>query len=170
MLLVAVAALLLLIGRGDRRGEDAMSGAPVEDLGAPGSGATPTRPGAASALPRVDADDPLGALEPQRLWREQAARALLPFATQRLGRAPSAEEERRLLDALASLRSAARGLDRERLDPDDADSVARARTRTAMIVAADRTFHDTLGVGVADFLRALSPGEVEDLAPATPPA
>jgi hypothetical protein len=141
--------------------------------------AAPTEDTAATGLPRLQAStralasraqraaDPLGVIDARQAWRDQAERALLPFATERLGRAPSEAESERLLDALESMNHALRGIADER-DPDDEDEldrIARRREYDAAILAADRTYREMLGVGLSGFLRALDPEQVEDLAP-----
>lgn len=109
-----------------------------------------------------DAREALGASDPAAAWRGQVARAVDRIARARLGRGLAPAEEERLVDALATVGPAARALDREALEPDDPASIARAREQTAALVAADRTCRDVLGVGVAELLRMLDPGGVED--------
>jgi len=64
-----------------------------------------------------------------------------------------------------SVRRAARDGERESVDPDDPESIARARERTEAILAADRTFREVLGVGLSDLAAANAGAQVEDLAP-----
>jgi hypothetical protein len=115
-------------------------------------------PGGARAAP----EDALGAIDPKAAWRAQAWRAVLPVVTERLGRAPTPDEQRRLLDVLASVGPAARSLDREMLDPDDPGSIARVREQTRVLVEADQTCRALLGIGVAELLRRLDPQSIED--------
>lgn len=63
-----------------------------------------------------------------------------------------------------SVRRAARDGERESVDPDDPESIARARERTEAILA-DRTFREVLGVGLSDLAAANAGAQVEDLAP-----
>ena len=90
------------------------------------------------------------------------ARALRAIVTEQLGRVPSPVEERRLVDALASIGPAARTLDQESVDPDDPSSIARVREQTRVLVAADQTCRDLVGIGVAELLRRLDPSSIED--------
>lgn len=111
---------------------------------------------------RTAPEDALGAIDPKAAWRAQAWRAVLPIVTERLGRAPTPDEQRRLLDVLASVGPAARTLDREMLDPDDPRSIARVREQTRVLVEADQTCRALLGIGVAELLRRLDPQRIED--------
>lgn len=120
----------------------------------------PTARAQASAPP--DARDVLGSLDPALVWRAQVGRAVQGIAQVRLGHPLAPADEARLLDALKSVGPAARGLDREELDPDDPASSARIREQTATLVAADRVARDLLGVGVAELLRLLDPTAIED--------
>lgn len=114
-----------------------------------------------------DARDALGAIDPALAWRAQVGRAVERIARERLGRSLAPADEARLLDALKSVGPAARGLDREELDPDDPASIARVREQTATLVEADRVSRDLLGVGVAELLRLLDPSAIEDRGGAT---
>lgn len=146
-------------------GED--GGAPVEDL-ADGARARPTARGAGEPPPTArrvpDAREALGAPDPALVWREQVAGALRRIALDRLGHPLAPADEAQVLDALKSVGPAARGLDREELDPDDPASIARVREQTATLVEADRVCRDALGIGVAELIRMLDPSGVEDQA------
>jgi len=111
---------------------------------------------------RTPPERALGALDPKDAWRERMARALRAIVTEQLGRVPSPVEERRLVDALASIGPAARTLDQESVDPDDPSSIARVREQTRVLVAADQTCRDLVGIGVAELLRRLDPSSIED--------
>lgn len=124
------------------------------DVGGPSAGA--------DHAPRTAPEDALGAIDPRAAWRAQAWRAVLPVVTERLGRAPTPDEQSRLLDVLASVGPAARTLDREMLDPDDPSSIARVREQTRVLVEADRACRAMLGIGVAELLRRIDPGGIDD--------
>jgi len=128
-----------------------------EAQGAP----APAAEGRGSRTP-PDASTALGARDPADAWRGQVARALDRIARERLGHGLAPADQTRLVDALATVGPAARTLDRESLDPDDPASIARVREQTAALVSADRICRDVLGIGVAELLRMLDPGGVED--------
>jgi hypothetical protein len=162
--LAAVAAVIVLLvpPRTPDGGRDLeRDGAASERSAAPDDGTT-----APAAPPRPDGRTPpegaLGALDPRDAWRAQVARAVRPVLAERLGRAPTRAEEEKLVDALASVGPAARVLDREMLDPDDPDSIARVREQTGVLIEADRTCRALAGIGVAELLRRLDPSAVED--------
>lgn len=111
---------------------------------------------------RTPPEEALGAVDPREAWRAQVARAVRPVLAEQLGRAPTRGEEEKLVDALASVGPAARVLDRETLDPDDPDSLARVREQTRVLIEADRTCRALAGIGVAELLRRLDPSAVED--------
>ena len=165
--IVVVAVLLVRAERAPLDPRAARDGgrAPVEDLadGArarPGDGAA--APPAAAARRVPDAREALGAPDPALVWREQVAGALRRIALDRLGHPLAPADEAQVLDALKSVGPAARGLDREQLDPDDPASLARVREQTATLVEADRVCRDALGIGVAELIRMLDPSGVED--------
>jgi hypothetical protein len=144
-------------------GELARSGAGV----AASSGRTLTGPAAQRAptsddVGRTPPEQALGAVDPRAAWREQVARAVQPVVVERLGRQPTAVEEERLVDALASVGPAARTLDRETLDPDDPRSIARVREDTRILVEADQHVRELLGIGIAELLRRLDPSRIDD--------
>lgn len=170
LVLAVVGALVFVLAwqraRVAPRGDEAERLA-ASDVGAEGREAEP--PGARSedgrAAPsegRTPPEQALGATDPRDAWRAQAARAVRRILTERLGRAPTADEERRVVDALGTVGPAARTLDREMLDPDDPKSIARIREQTRVLVEADRTVRDLLGIGVADLLRRLDPSGIDD--------
>lgn len=164
LLVLAAVAVLVAVLAWQRAqvappGEDAGSLASRDDS-APGGESTAPAPGATAA--RTPPEQALGALDPKEAWREQVARAVRPVVSERLGRAPTPEEEQRLVDALGSVGPAARTLDREMLDPDDPKSIARVREQTRVLVEADRTCRDLLGMGVAELLRRLDPSSIDD--------
>lgn len=162
--LAAVAAVIAVLAL--PRARDAQVGPDREaggrDVGtAPGDGAQ--QPSAAARPDgRTPPEEALGAIDPRDAWRAQVARAVRPILAERLGRAPSRAEEAKLVDALASVGPAARVLDREMLDPDDPDSIARVREQTRVLIDADRTCRALAGIGVAELLRRLDPSAVED--------
>jgi hypothetical protein len=119
-------------------------------------------PGSSEAGGRTPPEQALGAIDPRAAWRDQAARAVRPLVTERLGRPPTPSEEARLIDALASVGPAARTLDRDVLDPDDPRSIARVREQTRVLIEADRTVHAMLGIGIAELLRRLDPSRIDD--------
>jgi hypothetical protein len=133
-----------------------------------GSGAAPSRDTAPDDP--LHASDALRAPDPEVAWRRSAARAVRDVTQEKLGRTLDAADERRLVDAMAGVRWAAREGERETVDPDDPVSLARERERNETILASDSTFRDVTGIGVAEFLRLLDPEQIEDLAPSPTPA
>lgn len=169
LVLAAVAALVFVLvwqrARVAPRGDEAerlasVEGADRRDGEAPAP--PPADDGAASSGERTPPEQALGAIDPNDAWRERAARAVRPIITARLGRAPTPDEERRVVDALGTVGPAARSLDRGMLDPDDPRSIARIREQTRVLVEADRTVRDLLGIGVAELLRRLDPSGIDD--------
>lgn len=147
--------------RADERPADG-GGAVIEDASRRGAGDPGRSHGAPEASAPDAADDPLGALDPGAVWRDQVGRALQKVARDTLGRRLTPDEETRLTDAMKSVGPAARGLDRDSLDPDDPASLARVREHTATLVDADRTCRTILGIGAAELIRMLDPTRIED--------
>lgn len=170
LIALAVIALLMLLVRAQRASLDPPlaaedGGAPVDDAadGARGRAASGVAAGPSPTVRRVpDAREALGAPDPALVWREQVAGALRTIARDRLGHPLTPADEAQVLDALKSVGPAARGLDREELDPDDPASIARVREQTATLVDADRVCRDALGIGVAELIRMLDPSGVDD--------
>lgn len=172
-LLAAGVALLLLalFVAHERRDPGSSAGAPVEDAATqPGEHLAPRSTAGGERAPVQRPSDPLGALNPHEVWRGQVAAAVRRAALQRLGRPLASEAEALLVDAIATVGPAARGLDRDRLDPDDPASIAAMRERTAALVAADQVCRDELGIGIAELMHVLAPGAIEDGAASPAPA
>lgn len=163
LLVLAVAAALVVVLTWQRR-QVAPRGDESERI-ASGDVAASLDDGTVAPQPpeeRTPPEQALGTLDPKAAWREQVARVVRPLLAERLGRAPTPDEERRLIDALGTVGPAARSLDRGMLDPDDPRSIARIREQTRVLVEADRTVRDLLGIGVAELLRRLDPASVDD--------
>jgi len=145
--------------------------APVGDAvpGALAGSGSSSRGEAASDAPPERPGDPVGVARPREIWRGRVASVLRRAALQRLGRPLMPAAETRLVDALATVAPAARGLDRDTLDPDDPASIAAVRERTAALLEADRVCRDELGIGIAELLRTLDRGHIEDGAPTPAP-
>jgi hypothetical protein len=130
----------------------------------------PPRPSSQSALlpPPLD-PTPLGPAR-QDEWNALVTGALQSEVQRQLGRTLPPEQEQRLVETLARLRDASSGLSEEPFDPEDPLSLRNRLTRTIILLEADRTFRDELGIGVSDFLRGLDAGQIEEVAPGKPRA
>lgn len=166
LVLATVGALVFVLAwqraRVAPRGDEAERLASVDGASGPAGEDDPSvRPGPPPDG-RTPPEQALGTLDPGDAWREQVTRAVRPILAERLGRPPTHEEERRVVAALGTVGPAARSLDRGMLDPDDPRSIARIREQTRVLVEADRTVRDLLGIGVAELLRRLDPSGIDD--------
>jgi len=167
---LGAAAVLVLVARGwIGPGAERVAGPdPRREPAAVGGPATGDAvPAGANDVP--DARQALQPPDPEAAWRGHAGDAVRDVSREKIGRSLSPEDERRLVDAMAGVRWAAGEGERETVDPADPVSVARERERNETILAADATFRELTGLGVAEFLRLLDQEQIEDLAPKRPP-
>jgi hypothetical protein len=125
-------------------------------------------PSSPSALPRPPLDPT--PLDPARqdAWNALVTGALQSEVQRQLGRTLPPEQEQRLVETLVRLRDASSGLTEDPFDPEDSLSLRNRLTRTIILLEADRTFRDALGIGVSDFLRGLDAGQIEEVASGEP--
>jgi hypothetical protein len=81
----------------------------------------------------------------------------------RLGATLPPQRVDRLVGALDRMRDASRSLALENLAPEDPAVHQAELMRNIVMLEADRAFRDELGIGVAEFLRGLDPGQVEEV-------
>ena len=103
-------------------------------------------------------------------WDALVAGALQLEVQRRLGRMLPPEQEQRLVETLAHLRDASRELSQEPVTPEAPASLRAHLTRTLVLLEADRTFRQELGIGVSDFLQGLAGDQIEEVAPVEPPS
>jgi hypothetical protein len=93
---------------------------------------------------------------------EELVDGVVEMEAERLGRQLDADQRRRLSQALKQVRSAAVALE----DGGDPDGAREARlTRTLVVLRADRTVRELLGIGLSELLRDLDPVAVEEVPP-----
>jgi hypothetical protein len=81
----------------------------------------------------------------------------------RLGETLPPQRVERLVKSLDRVRDASRSLTLENLAPEDPATRQAELMRNIVMLEADRAFRDELGIGVAEFLRGLEPGQVEEV-------
>lgn len=101
----------------------------------------------------------------QHEWDALITGTLQSEVQRRLGHTLAPEQEQRLVEALARLRDASLGLNREPSDPEDPAALSDHLVRTIVLLEVDRTFRDELGTGVSDFLQGLERNQVEEVTP-----
>jgi len=104
----------------------------------------------------------------QEEWDALVAGTLQSEVHRRLGHALSPEQEQRLVETLARLRAASLELGEETVDPEDPLSLSAHLMRTIVLLEADRSFRNELGIGVSDFLQGLSEDQIEEVSPIEP--
>ena len=96
---------------------------------------------------------------PDEQWDALVSGALESEIERRLGTKLPPERVARLKDSLRRVRDAS-------LPPNEEGSGADAPDRTRrelVLLQADRAFREEIGIGVADFLRGLDPGQLEEV-------
>ena len=104
----------------------------------------------------------------QEEWNALVAGTLQAEVQQRLGHTLLPEQEQRLVETLARLRDASLELGEETVDPEDPHSLSAHLMRTIVLLEADRSFRNELGIGLSDFLQGLSEDQIEEVSPVEP--
>ena len=124
---------------------------------------TPTVPG-----PSAQAETgPTGEFQdvPDEQWEALVRGALASEVERRLGETLPPQRVQRLVDSLEQVRDASRALSATAAASDEVDPQRLELARAVILLQADRSFRDEIGIGVAEFMRGLDPGQVEDVSP-----
>ena len=122
----------------------------------------PPDPSPSSIIPP---DLTLSDLTRREEWDALVAGTLQAEVHRRLGRTLSPEQEQRLVGILARLRDASLELGEETVDPEDPLSLSAHLMRTIVLLEADRSFRNELGISVSDFLQGLNEDQIEEVSP-----
>lgn len=144
---------------------ETLSTTAAEVFRAPGAAPTPNAARAARDEPAQEPAAPTPEFQPvpDEQWDALVSGALESEIERRLGTELPPERVQRLKDSLQRVRGASHSLTAEEPDANDPDAARRELERNIVLLQADRAFREELGVGVADFLRGLDPGQVEEV-------